>query len=215
MLMKFRGDMAAFAATLALLGACASKAPKDLDLAKNPSEGVVVFAVSHEADAGRGVTLMVYLDRNPLLGTPPYRSVEDVAGIRTGSDFGDDYGRLEVVNLNAGRHSFSFWKITNGTGLRILPDKDLPPLEFDVKAGSIVYLGDFHGMTVVGRNLFGMKITGGGYPVLRDRHARDVPIFEAKYPQFRGHTELALLPQGPWVSGAVRQQLEAPPAATR
>jgi hypothetical protein len=112
--------------------------------------------------------------RNPLLGAPPYRSVEDVAGIRTGSDFEDDYGRLEVV-----------------------------------------YLGDFHGMTEGGRNLFGMKVTGGGYPELRDRRQRDVPMFEAKYPQFRGKTELALLPEGPWVSGAGRKQLEPTSPAPR
>jgi hypothetical protein len=212
MMKKFQACAAALAA---LLSACASKAPKDLDLSKNPTEGVVVFSVSHESEAGRGVTLMVYLDRNPLLGTPPYRSVEDVAGVRTGSDFEDDYGRLEVVNLPAGRHSFWFWQIANGTGLRIIPDKDLPPLDFDIKAGSVVYLGDFHGMTEVGRNLFGMKVTGSGYPELRDRHQRDVQMFEAKYPQFRGKTELALLPQGPWVSGAVRKQLELTPPAPR
>jgi hypothetical protein len=191
---------------VAFLYGCATKAPKDLDLSKNSNDGVAVFAVSHEAEAGRAVTLMVYLDRESnALWSAPYPSVENVAGIRTRSDFEDDYGRLAVVNLPAGRHSFSLWQISNGTGLRILPNKDLPPLVFEVRPGAVVYLGDFHGMTAVGRNILGMKVTGGGYPELRDRHERDIPIFESKYPQFRGKVEMQLLPQGPWVTDELKR----------
>jgi hypothetical protein len=205
------------AVVLAVLGGCASKAPKNVDLSKSPNEGIAIFSVSHESEAGRGVTLMVYLDRdsNALGLSPPYRSVEEVAGIRTGSDFEDDYGRLEVVNLPAGRHSFSDWQISNGTGLRIFPGKGLQPLVFDIRPGSVVYLGDFHGITAVGRNLFGMKITGDGYPELRDSHQRDIPIFESKYPQFRGKAELQLLPVGPWVGEEAKKRLDPTTPPTR
>ncbi len=201
---------ACLAVILALLGGCATTAPKNVDLSKNPNQGIAVFSVSHESEAGRGVTLMVYLDResNGLGLSAPYRSVEEVAGVRTGSDFEGEYGRLEVVNLPAGRHSFSDWQISNGTGLRILPGKGLQPLVFDIRPGSVVYLGDFHGLTAVGRNLFGMKITGDGYPELRDSHERDIPIFESKYPQFRGKAQMQLLPPGPWVSEESKKRLD-------
>jgi len=211
-----RATTASLAVAISVLGGCASKAPKDFDLSKNPTEGVAVFAVSHEAEAGRAVTLMVYLDRdsNPL-GTAPYPSVQDVAGIRTASDFEDDYGRLAVVNLPAGRHKFSFWQISNGTGLRILPTKELPHLEFEIKPGCVIYLGDFHGITATGRNIFGMKVTGGGYPVLRDRHERDIAVFESKYPQFHGKAQMQLLPPGPWVTSDLKKQLDPAIPSTR
>jgi hypothetical protein len=207
--MKNRGSTIALILGVLFLGGCASKAPKDFDFAKNPNEGVAVFAVSHDSEAGRGVTLMVYLDResNPLVNAP-YASVKDVAGIRTGSDFEDDYGRLAVVNLPPGKHNFSFWQITNGSGLRIMPTKDLPPLEFEIKSGSIVYLGDFHGITATGRNIFGIKITGGGYPELRDSHERDFAVLDSKYPQFHGKAQIQLLPLGPWLSEDIRKQIE-------
>jgi hypothetical protein len=200
--MKHRGIKTTCLAVIAtVLCSCASKAPKDFDLAKTPNDGIAIFSVSHDAAAGRGVTLMVYLDRDagPLGLSAPYKSVEDIMGVRTSSDFDPDYGRIQVVNLPAGKHVFSFWQLTNGTGLRVVPNKNLPPLVFEIKPGAIVYLGDFHGVTTEGRNLLGIPITAGGYPVLRDSHVRDLPIFEAKYPQFRGKADLQLLPMGPWM----------------
>jgi hypothetical protein len=207
---------ACLVAVLAMLGGCASKAPKDFDFSKNPEDGIIVFSVSHDSEAGRGVTLMVYLDsESKVLGNAPYSSVESVAGIRTGSDFEDDYGRLAVVNLPAGRHQFSYWQITNGTRLRITPSKSPPPLEFEIKPGSVVYLGDFHGTVAMGRNIFGMKIAGGGYPELRDRHERDIPLLESKYPQFLGKVQVRPLPPGPWVADDLRKELDSAPQPPR
>ena len=49
-------------------------------------------------------------------------------------------------------------------------------------------------------------VTGDGYPVLRDRRDRDIPIFEASYPQLRGKIETQLLPPGPWLPDEEKQQ---------
>jgi hypothetical protein len=98
------------------------------------------------------------------------------------------------------------------TGLRIVPAKNLPPLTFEIEPGSVVYLGDLHGMTQAGRNLLGMKVTGDGYPQVRDCHQRDIEILYNKYPQFRGKVRQQLLPLGPWVPEEMKQGLPASPA---
>ena len=198
-----------FAGLVACVAGCATQAPRNIDLAARPGEGVVVFAVSHDVSGGRGSTFSVHLDKEgPDALTHIYPSVETKATIRMGSDFDDDFGRIAVVNLPAGRHELSTWSFSNGTGLFISPKVTPPPLPFEVKAGSVIYLGDIHGLLGVGRNLIGMKSAGDVEPEVRDRHERDLAVLDAKYPQFRGKAVVQLLPTGAWAPGPKTSRID-------
>jgi hypothetical protein len=206
---EFNARKAFLAGLASLICGCATQAPKEINLDAHPGEGIIVFAVSHDASGGHVSTLWVQLDRvSGKSLTNSYPSVESKGTIRLASDFDDDHGRLAVVNLPAGRHELSTWRFSNGTGLYISPEKDPPPLQFEVNAGAVVYLGDIHGVVGVGRNLLGIKSAGDVEPEVRDRHERDIAVFESKYPQFRNKATVQLLPTGTWAAGRKTAHVE-------
>lgn len=134
-----------------------------------------------------------------------------VPGIAGGSAFQDSYGQLLVLALPSGKHEIDSWQITNGTGLRIFSKEKPVPLVFEVSKGQIKYLGNLHANLQTGKNLFGMTITGNGFPEVRDQGKRDIPMLEEKYPQFKGKVAIDLLPLGPWVRSAETLRRVDPP----
>jgi hypothetical protein len=199
---------------LGVLAGCASKSvPKDFSLDPAKGEGMVVFSVSHDLEGGRGAKAIFYLNGGPTSKDGHYvLSLQDVMGVPTGSDFEDAYGRLYALSLPAGHHAVTGWQITNGSGLRI-SSRDIPtPLGFDLAPGEVKYIGNLHAVLATGKNIFRVTIVGAGYPEVRDRRERDLPLFEEQFPRYQGKATIGLLPQGPWVPKAgIARQLQPPP----
>ena len=202
---------------VALTGCAAKSIRQDFSFNNVQGEGVVVFSVSHDLAGKRAAKAIFYMDGGVVSGGLTFFSLDDAfIGIPNGSEFKDSYGHLLVVSLPAGRHVIDYWQITSGTGLRIKPSEKPAPLVFEVVSGQVKYLGNLHANIQTGKNIFGSTVTGDGYPEVRDQQQRDIPMFENKYPQFKGKIVLDLLPVGPWVQSAEnRKQLDvitAPPA---
>jgi hypothetical protein len=53
-------------------------------------------------------------------------------------------------------------------------------IPFEVKAGTVSYLGELRAMPVWGRSLIGFRVPGGGYWLISDRRERDMPLIYAK-----------------------------------
>ena len=119
--------------TIALIaaGCAARKVGSDVSLTSAKQEGLVAFSVSHDRSGGRGARLIAYIDGGPANGCSMVSSLTDGApGIPTASDFEDVYGRLYVLSLPVGKHSFSGWQIASDRSARIAPVQMPPALPF-------------------------------------------------------------------------------------
>ncbi len=106
---------------------------------------------------------------NPLLGT------------LKPSELQDDYGRLVVLELPAGKNSLNHWVVTHGT-TQYFSKEDVPEMVFTVEPGKAVYLGNLHIHTSLGKNFIGHQIIVDLLPEIRDRSQRDLEMFRARYP---------------------------------
>ena len=194
---------------VALTGCAAKSIRPDFSFNNTQGEGIVVFSVSHDLAGKRAAKAIFYMDRGVASGGSMFFSLDDAfIGIPKGSEFKDSYGHLLVLSLPVGKHAIDYWQITSGTGLRIRPSEKPIPLMFEVVSGQVKYLGNLHANLQTGKNIFGLTVTGDGYPEVRDQHQRDIPMFENKYPQFKEKIVLDLLPLGPWIQSETRKQLD-------
>ena len=83
---------------------------------------------------------------------------------------------------------------------KLVPINRPPTLEFDLKPGEVVYIGNLHMNIKTGKNLFGWTINGDAYAQVLDRHERDLNLLNARYPQFSSKVVTRLLPIGPWIN---------------
>jgi hypothetical protein len=188
-------------AFLVVLTGCAAKSiPKNSLLSDESKEGIVVLSVSHDLAGRRGARAIFHMDGGAASGGNTLLSLDEVIpGTPRGSEFKDSYGHLLVLLLPPGKHMIDSWQITNGTGLRIFPREKPTPLVFEVISGQVKYLGNLHANLATGKNIFGITITGDGYPEVRDQQRRDILMFENRYPQFSGKVVIDMLRLGPWL----------------
>jgi hypothetical protein len=92
----------------------------------------------------------------------------------------------------------------------VLPAGPLVPLEFDVVAGRVIYLGNLNARVAAGRNLFGQRTANDGVGEVRDRRTVDIPLMEARYPTLKGKSVVALLPLGIWGNDETMKRLDPP-----
>lgn len=214
-MIKHRIFLAGVAVLALVLSGCAAKSvSKDFKFDASKDEGIVVVSVTHDLAGGRAARGFFNVNNGPLEknGLLLSTQVEVMPGITGGSDFEEEYGKLYVLTLPAGKHSITSWRLTYGGALTIEPRTRLTPLEFQVVAGEIKYLGNLHTNVRMGKNLVGLPVAGDGYPEVRDQRARDVAQFEGKYPQFKEKVKVDVLTLGPWVPGdGNRQQIQMPP----
>jgi hypothetical protein len=186
---------------LLLAGCGPSNVRTDYHLDQHPGDGVVVLSVTHDLDAGRAATAKFYLDGTSSLLDPDTKvlsSLNEVMGVKTGSDYEDAYGQIYVIPLAAGRHRIASWQITNALGAGRLPDGPLAPLVFDVVAGQVTYIGNLNARLSAARNFLGAHVINDAAVEVRDRRETDLPLLEERYPQLKGKAVIALLPLGAW-----------------
>lgn len=191
----------AFFLVISALAGCAAKSiQKDYSFSNETADqGIVVVSVSHDLEGTRRTSAIFYMDGGVTNGGQMLRSLDEaMPGMNRASEFKDSYGHLLVLALPSGRHTIDSWQITNGSGLRVFPRNKPTPLAFDVAPGQVTYLGNLHANLMTGKNVFGITITGDGYPEVRNQQQRDIALFENKYPQFKDKVVVKLLPLGPW-----------------
>ena len=199
---------------VAVMGGCSSRSVrKDYSFKDPQSEGIVVFSVSHDSDAGRHAQALVYMDGGVASGKGHVFSSGGgmITGFSTATDFEDGYGQLFAVVLPVGKHAFDTWRITDRWALSIYPREQPAPLVFEVGGGQVKYLGNLHAQLQTGKNLFGATVVGNGVVLVRDERRRDVPMFQEQYPQLQTKIVVELLDLGPWVKASgTRQYIEVP-----
>jgi hypothetical protein len=193
-------------------------------LAAHDPEGIVVLSITQDQVNGSYVAYPeVFMNgrpRGPKL--PTYRVLESRERA-FGFDFKASeipgvYGRVLALRLPAGMHSLNYWEIWHGRPPNnpVRPEP-AAPLAFEVKAGEVAYLGNLHFRLqmgapgpVYGPNAtanaiasaitpaFGVQVVRVAYPEVRDERARDVAIFEGRYPALKGKVVPAMLKIGPW-----------------
>ena len=170
------------------------------------ADGLVVFSVSHDLRGGKGAKGIFYIDSGAASGKGwmVVSLSEAFPGIAARSEFKDSYGQLIALALPAGKHQVDGWKIIDGYGGQALAREKPPPLEFQVHAGQAKYLGNLHAGLRGRKQLLGVTMVDYGYTEVRDQRDRDVGIFEARYPQFKGKVLIELLPLGTWVDESTR-----------
>lgn len=114
-----------------------------------------------------------------------------------GSIFGkhDDYpedksrdGSLIALPLKTGSYELCNWGLYIATGVSftdIHPAKPPVPLKFTISPGEITYIGDLHIDPLMGKNLLGISIPGGGNPGISDNSAVDLQLLRKKYPNLQ------------------------------
>jgi hypothetical protein len=97
------------------------------------------------------------------------------------SDFVGSCGRLFALDLPAGNYQISDWLLETSGGESFTP-KDWDPIPFKVEAGKATYIGDLHMLLRMGKNLLGLDVVAGGWPLLLDNRVRDAELLRRKYP---------------------------------
>lgn len=187
---------------ISIIGCSTNSIRSDFRFDEN-AQGVAVFSVSNNKIAGKGRAAAIFY-MNGEATEENYRQLEStekgfLGGGVEDSEFSDVQGRLFAITLPAGDHELTSWKIFNGAGVHIRPRNEPTPLKFHMGNGEIKYLGNFHINIQMGKNIFGMKMIGGGWPEIRDEGVRDIAIFEERYPQFKGMVVNEVLKTGLWI----------------
>jgi len=187
-----------------LTGCAVSNVDRDFSFENNPEQGIVIASVSFDRAGSRNFQAMFYLDEGITGASVPSRRLEALperVTIRMGSQFKDSYGQVLAISLPAGRHVISSWRLVRSAGYIVSPSGKMPPLEFQVEAGKVQYIGNLHLNLAEANNVFGFRIVADASPEIRDSQDRDLPIIRKKYPQFADRMEIRLLPLGPWEGG--------------
>lgn len=94
-------------------------------------------------------------------------------------------GRLLAIPLEPGEYELFSWtlyiQVFGGYGY-ISPKVAPPPLAVSVAAGKVTYLGYLHLDTLMGANVFGLSIPGGGRPFVTDNFEEDRALMASKFP---------------------------------
>lgn len=185
---------------LLLTSSCASisspVAPKE-EVSK--TQGVLLAAVT--SDRGRMVKDVWYYYRKAgttdehrlaAFGLTLVTQPNDFPGLRTKA------GRLLAIPLEPGEYELCNWTlyiagVSGGYGY-ITPKTPPPPHRFTIAPGRITYLGNLSLETVLGKNLFGMRLPAGANPVFSNTETTDLPLLRTKYPNLAGWPLDAAIP---------------------
>lgn len=183
-----------------LLAACAGNpVSQKTHPAELAGKAVIVFSVSHDLQAGNGSKALVHMNLGDIGQRATLSSIDDTLGIPHANEFKTRRGHVYVLEVEPGWHQFDSWQVAaTGGGYRLFPKSEPKPLQFEVRKGQAVYLGNLHAHLQLGRNVFGLPVTNNAAIVLLNQAQEDIPLAEAKVPSLRGKIEIRLLKQGPW-----------------
>jgi hypothetical protein len=105
--------------------------------------------------------------------------------VKTSIDFNKDNaaGTVFSVRLPAGDYELfnvMFYENHGQYGSSTFTSKRDFSINFSVKEGQAVYLGEYLGRRVTGKNIFYLPVSAGGYFMVADRLDRDVAVLEKR-----------------------------------
>ena len=97
---------------------------------------------------------------------------------------GKSEGNLYVYEGKPGIYKLINWQLYNTGGLidRLIQPKKIEPITFEVKAGKITYLGNYHADVLYGKNILGIDIPAGAKITISDKEYRDLSIAKKEHP---------------------------------
>lgn len=98
------------------------------------------------------------------------------------SDFPNEFSLLKVIEVPEGEVQISGWAFAMYRSRYESTDAS-PPFTIKVKAGDIVYLGNFSLTPHYGDGIFGVTTVRGATPLIKDQSQRDLSLFKQRYPQ--------------------------------
>ena len=123
--------------------------------------------------------------------------------------FGCFRGQLIARKMPAGRYALTNWSIS--TSAYTYSGLDLEPLNFNLKSGDIVYIGNLNMVLQYGENLFGMTMVAGGLPQINDYFDRDMRLLKATFPKINfSKAKNKTLDISPWFKGPEGEEAEKP-----
>lgn len=177
----------ALAAVVSALAACASgpsfrePTPDPSVKLESPTNGIVVGSATHEIRDGAEAAYAGYRFHRAD-GGGAWSVVSQQQGLMSRArHFEDVNGVVFAKELPAGEYVLTNWWLNNGTGMTVSPREPVP-IQFTVRAGEAVYIGNLHMTVRTGDNIFGITITAGGWPEIVDHAERDLPVIRSAYP---------------------------------
>lgn len=183
-----------------LVGCAAGNIAPQFAFGDKPATGVVVVSVGHNASAGPGARANVYFDTSRRPGLNRLQSTGEAVTEGPAPTRFDDNSQLLVLSVPAGMHTLDAWQLRDSVGVWVQPAGVLQPLEFNVVAGEVKYLGNLSATLATRRNALGLQVVEGGEVEVKDLRERDVAAFERAYPQFKGQVVMGVLPVGRWAA---------------
>lgn len=176
-------------ATALILTGCATKnlkatiSPQEL---QTKNTAVLVLSLSQPVDSLDHGAATIFYDAKGKKSVG--RSWVETFNIDYGftkpdSDVAGQYTLLKVVEVPAGQLDLMGWGF-NAQGVRIESTKASPTLSLNLKAGEVVYVGNFELQPEYGENLFGMRVVNGALAFIHDQSQRDLALLKSRYPQF-------------------------------
>ncbi len=173
-----------------LLMACPSQAKTvKPDKPVDPNMGVLLLSAT--TDSFGNLDEVWYYYR--LKGSDDKKSLDTYGShiFSRPDDFPEDenkLGRLLATSLEPGEYELFDWKILFKQGfgtLTVTPKQAAKVLSFTIYPGKITYIGNFHVDSIKGKNIFGLSVAAGGFPVVADKSAEDMPLLKTKYPNLQ------------------------------
>ena len=172
--------------------------------------GLIIGTVSHRKDVGKDASSIFFINyrsKNPLVilnsGASQFFLRKNEL---EGTGF---YGKLFVIEVPAGRHVVDHWQIfsMHSLGTVLTPKSEPPPMNFEITAGEILYLGNFHVAINTHENILGEPIPDGGIPIIKDESKRDLRMLRERYPQFNErNVKVNVIHSGPWINELIKSQ---------
>ncbi len=185
-------------AAMVLLAGCAGT-PVDstVSVSDVKQKAIAVLSVSHDIDAGDAAWAIFYLDSDRYPGRVVMKSLQESFVMTVKSDFKERRGHLYMLELEPGQHTIDGWQVYSA-GARIT--SSTAPLQFDIRQGEVLYLGNLHAKLVVGRGTPVGRIANAAMPVVADQRDVDIAVAESRVPALKGKVRVALLSLGPFTS---------------
>lgn len=194
-----------------VLSGCASTGNVDqkYDLSSHKNAGLLLFSVSHDKDGstlGRGganIYFSVIFQSNDTTDTILRAVSNDLSALLPTSKFDNVWGTIYVRELPVGRYQMLKWELVQNTGVSISsfsPKQPPQPISFEVRPGSVTYIGNIHGSLLWRKNIFGIDLVDGVIPQIKNEADRDINIILKEYPQLNGLVIITPLPTGAWLT---------------